>query len=156
MPNTQSKFVEVFRASHALQAHAIKFELDEADIPAIIENEALQDAVGDLPGGWATAPRILVEETQVPAARAVIEKIDRSRQSNPQLTPKETAVALTAGMFGLLGAAVVCDISESDDSVETTRCLACDAFMTGSDTTCSSCGWSYAADAEPETESTEE
>lgn len=156
MLNTPTEFVEVFRASHALQAHAIKFELNEAGIPTIIENEALQDAVGDVPGGWTTAPRILVEEAQVPAARAVIEKIDHSRQSNPQLTLKETAMAMTAGMFGLLGAAVVCDISESDDPAETTRCLACEAFMAESDTTCSSCGWSYAAVAEPKSETSED
>lgn len=153
MPNAQSKFVEVYRASHPLQAHAIKLALEEAGIPAFIENVGLQDGIGDLPCGWATAPRLMVEDTQVVAAQAVIEQTDHSRQTNPQLTGSETnpqltgsetAVALGAGMLGLLGAALVGETPSPLEAQETTHCLACHAIMDESEETCPKCGWSYA------------
>lgn len=152
MPNAQSKFVEVYRASHPLQAHAIKLALEEAGIPLVIENEGLQDGIGDLPCGWATSPRLMVEDQQVAAARAVIEQTDRSLQTDPQLTARETAVALTAGMFGLLGATLVADMPQAVDSPEATRCLACNAIMGELDSTCPNCGWTYESESASESD----
>jgi hypothetical protein len=86
----------------------------------------------------------MVEDSQIAAARTVIEQTDRSRQTDPQLTGRETAVALAAGTLGLLGAVLVGDTPPSSDSQETTRCLACNAIMAESEETCRQCGWSYA------------
>ena len=75
------KFVEAYRSAHAVQAHALKYALEDAGIPVIIEGEALQDAVGDIPGGWSSTPRLMVRESQLEAAREIIRQTDRSVQS---------------------------------------------------------------------------
>src|SRR5262249_10856767 len=65
------------------QAHAIRIALEEAGIAVQLEGELLQGAVGDLPIGWPTAPRILVEESRVRAARDIIETTDAREISQP-------------------------------------------------------------------------
>ena len=144
MPVSEIKFVEAYRASHPLQAHALRFALEEAGIRVVIENEALQDAIGDLPGGWSSAPRLMVEESQRAAAREIISQTDRSETANLELTPRETAIAMSAAFFGLVGVALASSPFAEPEAVETTRCLACDAIMAEAESTCSKCGWSYA------------
>src|SRR6266702_1053881 len=63
------KFVEIYRARNLPEAHSIRIALEESGIRVQIEGELLQGGVGDLPPGWATAPRILVEESQIAEAR---------------------------------------------------------------------------------------
>jgi hypothetical protein len=43
------------------EAYAIRNHLEANTIPAFIENELFQGALGDLPLGWNTAPRIIVD-----------------------------------------------------------------------------------------------
>lgn len=158
MPVSEIKFVEAYRASHPLQAHALRFALEEAGISVVIENEALQDAIGDLPSGWSCAPRLMVEESQLAAARAIISRTDHSEHSKLGLKPSETALLVSGA--GLLTAGSLTGISleivlapnanvESEPG-ETTRCLACDAIMTEAEAMCPKCGWSYESDGSAE------
>jgi len=66
--------VEVFRAGNLPEAHAVRLLLEREGIAVRIDNDMLQGAIGDLPVGWATAPRILVERSQEPEARALLEE----------------------------------------------------------------------------------
>jgi ribosomal protein L40E len=109
------KFVEVYRARNLPEAHLMRMALEESGIRVRIEGELLQGAVGELPIGWVTAPRILVEESQIAEARQIIEKLE------------------VQGGAG----------SKEDEQAGATRCLACGAEMAEGETKCRSCGWSY-------------
>jgi hypothetical protein len=109
------KFVEAYRARNLPEAHMMRMALEESGIRVQIEGELLQGAVGELPIGWVTAPRILVEESQIAAARQIIKKLE------------------VQGGAG----------SQEDEREEATRCLACGKEMAEGETTCQSCGWSY-------------
>jgi hypothetical protein len=114
MPSPNPKFVEIYRARNLPQAHAIRIALEEAGIAVQVEGELLQGALGDLPIGWPTAPRILVEESQVPAAREIIEIADAQEVSQPG----------------------------ADDYEDENHCLACGAAM-GDAAKCPACGWTF-------------
>ncbi len=114
MEISEPKLVEVYRARNVVQAHTLRMALEEAGIRVQIEGELLQGAVGDLPIGWPTAPRILVEESQAAAAREIVGRMDV-----PQHTEAE----------------------EGQDEVS--RCLACGSEMPETETKCPNCGWSY-------------
>ena len=109
------KFVEVFRARNLPEAHSIRIALEESGIRVQIEGELLQGGLGDLPPGWATAPRILVEESQVAAAQKIIEKAENQAATR----------------------------SEDEEPDEVIRCLACGAAMAEGETRCRACGWTY-------------
>jgi hypothetical protein len=63
---SEDQFVEVYRAKNSPQAFALKQVLEEAGIRVVVENDLLQGVVGELPMGWATAPRIKVASGDVP------------------------------------------------------------------------------------------
>ncbi len=147
MPIADRKFVEAYRAAHSIQAHAIELALEESGIQVVIENEALQDAIGGIPAGWPSSPRLLVEESQVATARTIIRQTDPSEQPGRGLQPHETAIVMSAatlGLAGIAGAALISDSVPVRELAESTRCLACQAVMTESEETCSLCGWTYA------------
>lgn len=152
MPTADLKFVEAYRAAHPIQAHALRLALEEAGIRVVIENEALQGAIGDVPPGWSSAPRLMVEDSNLATARAIIGQTDHSERANRGLKPHETASAMGAASLGILGVAIAPDGFAEPASTETIRCLACDAIMAESETACPKCGWSYesAASAEPQ------
>jgi membrane protease YdiL (CAAX protease family) len=108
--------VELYRARSAAEAHALRSELDEADIPAQVDGELLQGIVGEVPGGWITAPRVLVKRHHLDAARTVRDEF-LGRAEDPAETPGDPDL----------------------------RCLACRTPM-GTADTCPACGWSYAPD----------
>ena len=62
--------VELYRARNLPEAHALLMALEREGILARVENEMLQAAVGGLPAGSATAPRVLVGPADEDAARA--------------------------------------------------------------------------------------
>lgn len=144
MPEAGLNFVEAYRAGHPVQAHAIKFALEDAGIPVMIENEALQDAIGDFPCGWSSAPRLMVPDSQFEHAREIIHQTDRSDQSDTRLSLRETATAGSAAMLGILGVALVADMDSRPEPIESTHCLACQTVMDESEESCAKCGWSYA------------
>jgi membrane protease YdiL (CAAX protease family) len=112
--------VELYRAVGLPEAQALFFRLEEAGIPARIDNEMLQGVIGEVPAGWDTAPRVLVARERLEMAEQVL------REFQP-------AVAAT---------------SESDgDGRE--ACLACGAPM-GTADTCPACGWTYGPASDPE------
>ena len=107
--------VEVHRARGLPEAHAIRLMLEREGITAEIDNEFLQSAVGELPMGWSTAPRILVGPAHEAAAADLIH-----------------------GFLQRLGQAR--EDEESDEGP--LRCLACGALMAEAEA-CPKCGWSY-------------
>jgi hypothetical protein len=72
----KQKLVEVYRAKDSPKAHLLKLALEEAGIPAVVEGDLLQGAVGEIPVGWSTAPRIVVEETDAMRARQILEQFE--------------------------------------------------------------------------------
>lgn len=146
MPVTESKFVEAYRARHQVQAHAIRLALEDAGIRVVIENEALQDGIGDIPCGWSSSPRLLVEESQLAAAREFISRTDHSASADLSLTFAEAA--------GIPLACLGIGLGELPDSglAETTRCLACGTIMSETETVCPSCGWTYEAGSPSDSE----
>jgi predicted RNA-binding Zn-ribbon protein involved in translation (DUF1610 family) len=116
------KLIEIYRARNLPEAHTIRIALEEAGLRVLIEGELLQGVVGDLPMGWATAPRILVEESQVSAAREIIERANGRKTAEPH----------------------------EGESAAVTRCLACGHVMDEIEVKCPSCGWSFQDQQEAE------
>src|SRR5260370_42624992 len=94
----------------------MRMALEESGIRVQIEGELRQGAVGELPIGWVTAPRILVEESQIAEARQIIKDLEVERGAGSNKDEQEEA---------------------------TTRCLGCGKEMAEGETTCRTCGWSY-------------
>src|SRR5262249_7433866 len=114
--STSDELVELYRACGLPEAQALYFRLEEAGISARIDNEMLQGVVGEVPAGWMTAPRVLVLQRDLEAARRVLQEflpVDK-----PPVT-RQVSDALS--------------------------CLACGATMTASNT-CPNCNWTYATD----------
>jgi len=110
------KFVELYRAKNLPQAHMIRILLEEAGVRVQIDGELLQGVVGELPLGWVSAPRILVDESQIARAQEIIDRVDSEEGSQ----------------------------METDNQDEVTRCMACGEVMDEGNPTCRKCGWSYA------------
>jgi hypothetical protein len=115
MSVSHPKMVEIYRAANLPEAHVIRMALEEAGVRVRIEGELLQGVVGELPMGWDTAPRILVEESQVNVARDVVARADVRKRAEPH----------------------------EDEADDVTRCLACGHAMGEAEVSCSSCGWSF-------------
>ena len=113
------EFVEIYRPKNLMQAHSIRMALEDAGVDVRIEGELLQSAVGEIPLGWNTLPRILVDSSQLNIAREIVNRSDA----------RPAAAAL------------------GDETDESTRCLACGCEMTDTETTCASCGWTFLAEA---------
>jgi membrane protease YdiL (CAAX protease family) len=75
----------------------------------------MNSAVGDLPLGWPTAPRILVDTSQTLAAQKIIEQRENQTGAEP----------------------------ENDEQDEDIHCLACGKEMAEGEVKCRSCGWTY-------------
>jgi nitrogen fixation protein len=74
------KPVEIYAARDLLHAYMLKAALEEEGIHVEIDNEHLQTAAGELPLGWSTAPRILVDESDAPRAVEILEALEASRE----------------------------------------------------------------------------
>ena len=99
MHPTETELIEVYRAANPIEAHTIRLALEDAGIKVEIDGESLQG--GEYPLGWSTAPRILVAESQVTAAREIMEQAHTQRTA---------------------------DIT-SDEKGDVLRCLACGQVM---------------------------
>ena len=115
MSVTNPKSVEIYRAKSLHEAYVIRAALDEAGVPSHVENEFLQGAVGELPAGWITCPRIHVEESQASLAKKIIHQAQLNHRNR----------------------------LDSDEDNRFTRCLSCGYIMGQVDDRCSSCGWTY-------------
>ncbi len=96
MAQTGHELVEIYRAPSLPQAHALRLVLEEAGIRVQIEGEHLQGAVGQLPIGWATAPRLLAPEFQAIEAREIIRSEEERERSSPDAISDELRVASNA------------------------------------------------------------
>jgi len=67
------EIVELYRARGLPEAQALYFRLEEAGIPARIDNEMLQGVIVEVPAGWDTAPRVLVARERLEAARQILQ-----------------------------------------------------------------------------------
>ncbi len=75
----------VYNAASAQQAHLLKNILEEMGIVAHVTNDALQGAAGELPLGWAVAPRVVVAESDSEQARKVAIEFDRRLPDDSEL-----------------------------------------------------------------------
>ncbi len=118
MTTSLPEFVEIYRPKNLMQAHAIRMALEDAGVDVRIEGELLQSAVGEIPLGWDTLPRILVDSSQLDTARKIVERSDVRVSAEPP----------------------------EDETIDSTRCLACGCEMAVTETTCASCGWTFLAE----------
>jgi hypothetical protein len=115
MDSEDTDFIEVYRARNSAQAHLLANELQNAGFTVQVDNDLLQGALGDIPVGWSTAPRLLVPRSQALRARALLEY----REAELIQPPEE---------------------ADPDEGV---RCLACGKTIPDDEDTCPACGWSY-------------
>lgn len=81
---------EVYMASSPADAHLTKLYLADEGVSARISGEQLQSAMGDLPPGPPTAPRLLVTSADLDRARQLIarmESLHRHSEQLPELQP---------------------------------------------------------------------
>lgn len=121
MDATGHELVEVYRARSLPHAHALRLVLEEEGIHVQIEGEYLQGAVGDLPLGWPTTPRLLAPQDQVGRALEIIRREEERERAQPDEGRPE----------------------------EPSRCLECGAVMSATETKCPSCGWTFQSESEP-------
>ena len=76
MTTSLPEFVEIYRPKNLMQAHAIRMALEDSGVNVRIEGELLQSAVGEIPLGWDTLPRILVDSSQLNIAREIVDRSD--------------------------------------------------------------------------------
>ena len=112
--NDGDNLVELYRASGLPEAYALRDALEAAGIEAFVENELLQGAVGEVPLGWSTAPRIKVQARSVAAAREVLDRFSDETHAGRQ----------------------------ESDHADGESCLACGGVM-GEFNVCEECGWSW-------------
>jgi tetrahydromethanopterin S-methyltransferase subunit G len=91
----------VFEPSNALEGHMIQDLLKQRGISSRLDGAGLQGAVGELPAIGLV--RLVVEDDDFQAARAVIDDWERSSAPDPVATPAPQRIgALVGGIIGLL------------------------------------------------------
>lgn len=91
--------VELYRARGLPEAHSIRLALEAEGIAVFIENEHLQGALGELPLGWATSPRVLVNRADEAAAREILKGFAVSPTGNePQAEGQMSCLACQSPM----------------------------------------------------------
>jgi membrane protease YdiL (CAAX protease family) len=80
------RLVVVYSAANDVEAHGLRAVLEERGIRAQVVGESLGNAVGRLPFGEATAPRIQVREGDTGRAREIIEDLSRSPVNDRDIT----------------------------------------------------------------------
>ncbi|MHC4957921.1 MAG: putative signal transducing protein [Planctomycetota bacterium] len=71
-----ANLIEVYAARDVTHAYLLKHRLEDAGIEVMVANESLQGAIGEIPAGLATSPRILVDEADVERAVALLKELD--------------------------------------------------------------------------------
>lgn len=75
--------VPIFTAANLMQAQLLRDALADEDIDAWIINDALSGAVGELPVGWASSPRVVVSRDDAETARAIALEFEKKPSSAP-------------------------------------------------------------------------
>lgn len=71
--------ISIYRASSSQQATLLKTLLTNFEIDCEVDGGALQDGAGELPVGWAAAPRIRVWKKDEEDARQIIEDFENGK-----------------------------------------------------------------------------
>ncbi len=79
--------VEVYWAADAQDAHAVKAMLLDAGIHADVVGELLVGAIGEIPMGPVTSPRVWVRSEDEARARPLVAEWERDRKAEPQGDP---------------------------------------------------------------------
>jgi len=69
---SDENIVEVYRARDPMQAHLFSSELQNDGIENQVVGDHLGGALGEVPLGWSTAPKILVKEGDAVRARELL------------------------------------------------------------------------------------
>jgi hypothetical protein len=83
------ELVPIYSAKDAFNAELLRAELEKYGITAWVVNEKLGAALGELPPGWSTNPRLLVEASQAEQARNLAVEFDLRTSSH--IGAKESA-----------------------------------------------------------------
>jgi hypothetical protein len=75
---SNDSLIEVFRAENLPEAHLVKERLEQSGIVARVEGGFLEGALGGVPVGWASQPRVLVLDADAPKARKIIEEFEQT------------------------------------------------------------------------------
>ena len=78
----------IYTAGRIDEALLLRGLLAERGIESVIENEALQGAVGGLPAGEATAPRIRVATDDADKARKIVQMFERQERQGAAPQPE--------------------------------------------------------------------
>jgi len=78
----EDRLVEAYSAKDAMEAHFLRLVLEEHDIPVRVINDGLGFALGDLPLGWLTSPKLWVREEDLAMTRALITEWQKTRRAN--------------------------------------------------------------------------
>ncbi len=81
--------VVIYTAATPQEAFLLRDALAEAGIRALVSNEALQAAAGDVPLGWTIAPRLLVAPEDAADARRLAEAYEQRRKTGSTLLETE-------------------------------------------------------------------
>lgn len=117
MTDSDPQRVELYRCKNLPEAHAIRAALEEAGIAAEVDGELLQGVAGELPLGWHTAPRLMVDSFHAEDAAGLVQKYLALQQSNAERR------------------------SEAEDEAD--HCLSCGEELPEEESECASCGWTY-------------
>src|SRR5437763_15608498 len=79
-----SKPTVIYTAANLPQAHILRNLLEDLGISARVINDAVQQAIGDIPAGWATAPRVVVAGEHAELARRVALEFDAHGHESPR------------------------------------------------------------------------
>jgi len=80
--------VIIYSAGRIDEAMLVKQLLEERGIESFIENQVLQGAVGELPPGEATNPRVRVDEDDAEKAREVVKGFEHQQRLARQRSPE--------------------------------------------------------------------
>lgn len=99
-----SSLIDVYSAENEQQAHIVRAFLADAGIESVVSGGMLQGAVGELPFGIPTAPKILASAEIADRARELIldwEKRNREREGRAEEWQCEDCGELNSASFEL-------------------------------------------------------
>ena len=67
----------IYSAANSSQAHLLKDFLRQRGIFALVQNEALQAGIGELPPGYKTSPAVVVAPQHIDRGRALVREFEK-------------------------------------------------------------------------------
>lgn len=111
----------IYSAGSLQEAYLVRDALAAQDIAAMVLNEALQGAIGELPPGLSTSPKVTVASSQAAQARELMESIQH------QFAPRRTDPLATAGTQSV-GGETSTGQPVADHQVDWPHCPQCEAL----------------------------